>query len=90
MSDKKPSQSQQFTDFFTQSMHDQVARTQAFYAEAEKLRLMAMERAQSNVDELARLTKESINYANQLATAWQNLAMESFRKAADVTAPGQG
>ena len=89
MSDKTRSQSQQFNDFFAQSMHDQVARAQAFYVEAEKLRVQAMERAQANVDELARLTKESLNYANQLATAWQNLAMDSFRKAADLTTPGQ-
>ena len=89
MSDKARSQSQQFADFFTQPMHDQIARAQAFYTEAEKLRAQAVQQAQANVDELARLTKESMNYANQLAVAWQSLAMKSLKKVADLTAPGQ-
>lgn len=87
MSDNTRSQSQQFSNFFAQSMQDQVTRASSFYAEADKLRAQAMDRAQANVDEAARLTKESFAYAHQLASVWQGLVLESLRKTAEMIAP---
>jgi hypothetical protein len=87
MSDKTPSQTQQFADSYTKAIRDNVARIEAMSEEAVKIEALGVERATANVDEAARLAKESFAYANQLAAAWRGMVLESFRRGAEMFAP---
>ncbi len=86
MSDQVRSQSQQITDFWSKAFGDNVSRMEAFSTEVEKLQEKAAEQAAKNLDECARLAKETIVYTNELAAAWRKLVLDGTRRAADLAA----
>jgi hypothetical protein len=81
------SQSQQLTGFWAKAFADHVARTDAMYAELDKIVEKGTAQACANLDEANRLAKESLLYASDLANAWRKLTVEAARRAVDVVGP---
>jgi hypothetical protein len=66
---------------------DSFARTQAFYAEMDKAEAKNIERAESAIHEVAKLTKETLAYQAQLGQEWRKLSLEAIQKASEAFAP---
>jgi hypothetical protein len=80
MSGKESSQAQQFTNPWARAWQEQVERWEAAMAELGKVETKGFEQVCANVDEAARLTKESTAYANLLAAQWRKLALDATRQ----------
>lgn len=72
---------------------DSYARTQAFYAEMDKIEAKNIERAETAVGaaelalhEMAKLAKETIAYQAQLGQEWRKLSLESVQRASEAFA----
>lgn len=74
-------------DVFSQMMRDQIARTQAAMNELAVYEGVAVQRARTAVDDLARLASDSIGYVGQLAAEWRKLSLETMQRTADAFAP---
>jgi hypothetical protein len=61
---------------------DSIARTAAFYAELDKAEAKNVERAESAIHELAKLTKDTLAYQAQLGAEWRKLSIEALQQAA--------
>ena len=72
---------------FTQMVRDQIARTQGLMDELAVYEGVAMQRARTAVNDLAKLTSDSIGYAAQLSAEWRKMALDAGRRAADAFAP---
>ncbi|KAB2902082.1 MAG: hypothetical protein F9K40_07970 [Kofleriaceae bacterium] len=72
---------------FTQMMRDQIARTQGLMDELAVYESVAMQRARTAVNDLAKLATDSIGYMAQLSAEWRKLALEAGRRATDAFAP---
>src|SRR5690606_18378547 len=64
---------------------DSMARTNAFFAEIEKAEAKRVERAESAIEELARMQKETIAYGAQLGAEWRKVSLEALQKMASFT-----
>jgi hypothetical protein len=64
-----------------QATDDTIARTNAFFAEVEKAEAKRLERAESVIEEMAKLQKETLAYGAQLGTEWRKVTIEAFQKA---------
>ncbi len=82
-------QSQQIGEVWEKTVGDQVARLESFYAEVGKLESSGIAQVTAGLDEAARLAKESVAFAQQLAQQWRKLALETTRRAADLFAPSK-
>ncbi|MBX3203678.1 MAG: hypothetical protein KF764_01355 [Labilithrix sp.] len=60
---------------------DSVARATAFYAELEKSEAKRVERAESAIEEMAKLQRESLAYGAQLGAELRKLSLEAVQKA---------
>lgn len=74
-------------DVFGQMMRDQIARTHAVMGELATYEGVAIARARTAVDELARLAGDSITYFGQLSNEWRKLSLEAVQRTADAFAP---
>lgn len=74
-------------EVFGQLVRDQIARTQALMNELAVHEGVAVQRARTAVDDLARLTTDSIGYLAQLAGEWRKLSLETMQRTADAFAP---
>src|SRR5689334_16611021 len=74
-------------DAFTQMMKDQIARTQNIMEELAVYEGVAMQRARTAVNDLAKLASDSIGYMAQLSAEWRKMALDAGRRAADAFAP---
>jgi hypothetical protein len=72
---------------FQQMMRDQIARTQGLMEELSVYESVAMQRARTAVNDLAKLASDSIGYAAQLSAEWRKMALDAGRRAADAFAP---
>lgn len=72
---------------FTQMMRDQIARTQGMMDELAVYEGVAMQRARTAVNDLAKLATDSIGYMAQLSAEWRKLALDAGRRAADAFGP---
>ena len=52
--------------------------------EAARLQAQQVETARVAIDEVARLGKESLTWASELATSWRRMAVETTRRATDL------
>jgi hypothetical protein len=68
---------------------DSMVRANAFFAEVEKAEAKRIERAESAIEEMARIQKETIAYGAQLGAEWRKVSLDAFQKAAALanTAP---
>ena len=74
-------------EVFSQMVRDQIARTQAIMGELAAYEGVAVQRARTAVDDLTRLTSDSIGYVSQLATEWRKLSIETMQRTAEAFAP---
>lgn len=61
---------------------DSMVRANAFFAEVEKAEAKRIERAESAIEEMARIQKETIAYTAQLGAEWRKVSLDAFQKAA--------
>jgi hypothetical protein len=74
-------------EIFAQMMHDQIVRTQSIMNELAVYEGVAVQRARTAVDDLARLANDSIGYVGTLANEWRRLSIETMQRTADAFAP---
>lgn len=79
--------SQQWVGFWKKAAEDHMARMQALSEEWSKMEGKGFEQATTAVDEMSKLTKETLAYTGQLATEWRKLYLEMVKKGA-ATAKG--
>jgi hypothetical protein len=77
MAQKETSQTQNFA--FGQSTEAALGRMRAFWDEMDRMGQANVERTRTAVDEMARLTKETLDYQTRLATEWRNTVEEGVR-----------
>jgi hypothetical protein len=64
-----------------QSMADEsIARTTSFYEAMDKVEAKGVERAESAIHEMAKLTRETLAYNTQLAAEWRRLSLETLQR----------
>jgi hypothetical protein len=75
------------TSTTAEPMRDQIARTQGLMDELAVYEGVAMQRARTAVNDLAKLASDSIGYAAQLSAEWRKMALDAGRRAADAFVP---
>jgi len=65
---------------------DSIARMTAFYAEFDKIEARNLERAESAMHEVTKLTKDTLAYNAQLGAEWRRLSLEALTRASEVPA----
>jgi methyl-accepting chemotaxis protein len=86
MSENKVSQVREAQDAWKKMMGDHAARMEQMYAETARLQAQGLEQSQKAVEELARLSKDSIQYMGQLSAEWRKLTIEATKKTAELWA----
>ena len=74
-------------DAFSQMMKDQIARTQSLMDELAVYEGVAMQRARTAVNDLAKLASDSIGYMAQLSAEWRKVALDAGRRATEAFGP---
>ncbi len=74
-------QPQQFFEVWTEMAKAHVERMEQLGVELAKLQGQNVERAQTAIDESAKLMKASLEAGNQLANEWRKIGVEMTRKA---------
>jgi hypothetical protein len=87
MFDTVISQSQQFVAGWSKLWQDQLARMEAASEEAAKLQAQGAVRTGEVIDELAKLGKASLEYANRLGTEWRRAGLDAWRRSAETMTP---
>lgn len=80
-------QLQQVQAFWMKAIEDTFGKTQAFYEEMGKLDASRNEQVSGAVDEMAKLTKESIAYSAALGAEWRRLTLEAIKKSTEMLTP---
>ena len=78
MSETKTSQ---VRDAWKKMVDDQVARMELAYAEMARVQEQALAQNRQAVDEMAKLSRESLDYVGQLSAEWRKLTLEATRNA---------
>jgi hypothetical protein len=84
MSDSKVSQVREAQNAWKKMMDDQLVRMELAFGEAARMQEQGLEQSRAAVDEMAKLTKDSINYFGQLQREWQKLTLDAAKKSADL------
>ena len=71
-------------DAWKKLVDDQLGRIQTFNDEMARYEKQAVEQTTQAVDELAKLMKESLDYAGQLTTEWRKVAIDATHKASEM------
>jgi hypothetical protein len=66
---------------FQKLTDDNIARATAFYTEVEKAEAKRVERAESAIEEIAKLQKETLAYGAQLSAEMRKVSLEAVKKA---------
>jgi ribosome modulation factor len=74
---------QQWLGFWTKAMTDQQHRAEALGEEWAKIQDKNIAQAGTVLDEIAKLTKESLAYQAQLGAEWRKLWMDGVKKATE-------
>jgi hypothetical protein len=77
-------QPQQFGDFWTKAMKEQLGRVETVQQEMAKLEAQGFERANESIEEAAKLTRESISYAHKLGAEWRKVSLEAMKKSTEM------
>lgn len=83
MDEKMNSQVRDAQGAWKKMMDEQIARMEAMYGEMARMQEQTLEQSKKAVDDMAKLTKDSINYFGQLSAEWRKLSLEATKKAAD-------
>jgi len=76
------SQVQQGFGMWKKAWEDHVNRVSTIFTEVGKAEQKSVEQFTNAVDEVAKLTRENMAYATQLAGEWRKLSLEATKKAA--------
>lgn len=77
-------QLQQVQAFWMKAVQDTFGKTQAFYEEMAKVDASRNEQASGAIDEMAKLTKESIAYSAALGAEWRRLTLEAIKRSTEM------
>jgi hypothetical protein len=69
---------------FTAAWEGQLARVEAFWTQVAEMETKALTQAKTNVDEQARLARESLSYAGTLATEMRKASFDMMKKTAEM------
>jgi hypothetical protein len=83
MSEKTVSQVRDAQNAWKKMVDEQIARTELMYGEVARLQEQGLEQTRHAVDEMAKLTKDSLNYFAQLSAEWRKLTLDAAKKSAD-------
>ena len=86
MTDKDSSQVQQAVGMWRKAFEDHTTRVAALYEEMNRVEQRAVEQANGAVDEVAKMTRETLAYGSQLAAEWRKLSLEATRRTAELFA----
>jgi Zn finger protein HypA/HybF involved in hydrogenase expression len=78
------SQVQQVVGVWQKSWNDHVSRVTSIYEEVGKVEAKQVEQVTTAVDEMAKLTRETMSYGAQLAAEWRRLSFEAARKSTEM------
>lgn len=87
MFDHVISQSQQFAAGWGKLWKLQLERIEAASEEAVKLQQQSTARTGEVLDELAKLSRASLDYANRLGAEWSRAGLDAWRRGVDTMAP---
>jgi hypothetical protein len=74
--------SQQWMGFWKKAAEDHMGRVAAMTDEWTKLEGKSIEQATSTMEQVSKLTKESIAYTTQLSSEWRKLTLEMLKNGA--------
>jgi hypothetical protein len=81
-------QLQQVQAFWLKAIQDGFGKTAAFYEELAKVDAARNEQASGAIDEMAKLTKESIAYSASLGAEWRRLTLEAIKRSTEMFTMG--
>jgi hypothetical protein len=85
MSETKTSQVREAAQGAWQKMlADSIARMELASAEVARMQETALSQNRQAIDEMAKLSRDSVDYFGQLSTEWRKLTLEATRKAAEL------
>ena len=84
MADQTTSQVHNVQAFWKKAVDDAMGRTNAFYTEVAKMDAKGTEQAGHAVDEMAKLTKESIAYASAMGAEFRRMSLEAVKRSTDL------
>ncbi len=87
MSVKPISQTQQNLRAWKNMVDDQVAAVDLAFGEAARLEAQGMERAQTAVVEMAKLSQDTLIFWGRLTLEWRRLSLDAIRRTADLMIP---
>ncbi len=76
---------QEWMSFWKKAAEDHVTRVKSITDEWAKLEGKGFEQAGAMVDEMAKLTKESLAYNAQLAAEWRKLTLDVITKSTSAS-----
>jgi hypothetical protein len=88
MFDTVISQSQQFLAGWSKLWQHQLERLDQASQEAARLQEEGAARTSEVIDELAKLGKASLDYANRVSAEWRHVGLEAVRRSAESMTPG--
>jgi len=89
MSEMVNVQLQQVQAFWKKAVEETFGRTTAFYEELGKLDAKKNEQASEVIDEMTKLTKESIAYSAALGAEWRRLMLETMKRSTEMFSVGK-
>jgi methyl-accepting chemotaxis protein len=81
------SQVEQAANSFEKVIAEQTSRFETAVAEVAKLQSKGIAQANSYFEDLARVTREQIAFAEQLGGEWRKLVLASVKSASEIFAP---
>ena len=80
MSENKTSQVQDTQAGWKKMMDDHVAGMELAYAEIARMQEQAFTQNKQAIEEMAKLSKESVDYVAQLSSEWRRLTLDATRQ----------
>lgn len=81
---------QQRLGFWQKALEDQARRAELLAGEWAAIEGKGFQQVSGAVDELAKLTRESLAYQAQLGAEWRKMWLEAAKKSAESMAPAKG
>ena len=88
MDDKTVSQVQKAEGTWKKLVAEQVARAAGLGEEMAKAEAKRVEQTTAAIDEMARMTKETLGYMTSLSAEWRKLSLEAAKRAAEMMSFG--
>lgn len=80
---------QQIASFWTKAYEQQLDRMATVTADLDKKQTEGLERGQQAIDDSAKLVKDSVVQAGELASEWRQWWLSAARRSMDLATPGE-